>query len=53
MLKISEKEIHIRMRKFNYVKAVVLADDTILLNMNCDLNYKFKIEDLLNIEEEY
>lgn len=50
MIKVNEKEIHMRLKNKD-IKAIILSDDTLVVNMNCELNAKTPIyKDLENIE---
>jgi len=37
MIKINEKEVHMRLKNKD-IKAIILSDDTLIINMNCGLN---------------
>jgi hypothetical protein len=48
MIKVNEKEIHMRLKN-KYIKAIILSDDTLIINMNCELGSKMN-KDLENID---
>jgi len=49
MIKINEKEVHMRLKN-KHIKAIILSDDILIVNMNCELNSKMIHKDLENID---